>query len=46
MEVEVEVEVQVQVDIFPLFLKTFLPPIAKDVASEHPQSEEQAILKY
>ena len=27
------------------FLKTLLPPIAKDVASEHPQSEEEAILK-
>ena len=27
------------------FLKTFLPPIAKDVASDHPQSEEEAILK-
>ena len=27
------------------FLKTFLPPIAKDVASERPQSEEEAILK-
>ena len=26
-------------------LKTFLPPIAKDVASERPQSEEEAILK-
>ena len=27
------------------FLKTLLPPITKDVASEHPQSEEEAILK-
>ena len=27
------------------FLKTLLPPIAKDVASERPQSEEEAILK-
>ena len=27
------------------FLKTLLPPIAKDVTSEHPQSEEEAILK-
>ena len=27
------------------FLKTLLPPIAKDVAYEHPQSEEEAILK-
>ena len=27
------------------FLKTLLPPIAKDVASECPQSEEEAILK-
>ena len=27
------------------FLKTFLPPIAKDVTSECPQSEEEAILK-
>ena len=27
------------------FLKTFLPPIAKDVTSERPQSEEEAILK-
>ena len=27
------------------FLKTLLPPIAKDVASEHPQIEEEAILK-
>ena len=27
------------------FLKTFLPPIEKYVASEHPQSEEEAILK-
>ena len=27
------------------FLKTLLPPIAKDVASECPQSEEEAIMK-
>jgi len=27
------------------FLKTLLPPIAKDVASECPQTEEEAILK-
>ena len=27
------------------FLKTLLPPIAKEIASEHPQSEEQTILK-
>ena len=27
------------------FLKTLLPPIAKDIASERPQSEEEAILK-
>ena len=27
------------------FLKNFLPPIAKDVASECPQSKEEAILK-
>ena len=27
------------------FLKTLLPPITKDVASKHPQSEEEAILK-
>ena len=27
------------------FLKTLLPPIAKDGTSEHPQSEEEAILK-
>ena len=27
------------------FLKTLLPPIAKDVASERPQSKEEAILK-
>ena len=27
------------------FLKTLLPPIAKDVTSEHPQIEEEAILK-
>ena len=27
------------------FLKTLLPPIAKDVASEQPQSKEEAILK-
>ena len=27
------------------FLKTLLPPIEKDVASEHPQSKEEAILK-
>ena len=27
------------------FLKTLLLPIAKDVASEHPQSKEEAILK-
>ena len=27
------------------FLKNFLPPIAKDVASERPQSEEEVILK-
>ena len=27
------------------FLKTFLPPITKDVASERPQSKEDAILK-
>ena len=27
------------------FLKTLLPPIEKDVASERPQSEEEAILK-
>ena len=27
------------------FLKTLLPPIAKDVASERPQSEEEATLK-
>ena len=27
------------------FLKTLLLPIVKDVASEHPQSEEEAILK-
>ena len=27
------------------FLKTLLPPIAKDVTSECPQSEEEAILK-
>ena len=27
------------------FLKTLLPPLAKDVASEHPQSEEEALLK-
>ena len=27
------------------FLKTFLPPIAKDVAYEHPQCKEEAILK-
>ena len=27
------------------FLKTLLPPIAKDVTSEHPQSKEEAILK-
>ena len=27
------------------FIKTLLPPIAKDVASEHPQFEEEAILK-
>ena len=27
------------------FLKTFLPPIAKDVASKCPQYEEEAILK-
>ena len=27
------------------FLKTLLPPIAKDVTSERPQSKEEAILK-
>ena len=27
------------------FLKKFLPPIAKDVTSERPQSEKEAILK-
>ena len=27
------------------FLKTLLPPIAKDVASEHPQVKEEDILK-
>ena len=27
------------------FLKTLLPPIAKDITSEHPQSKEEAILK-
>ena len=27
------------------FLKTFLPPIAKDITSKRPQSEEEAILK-
>ena len=27
------------------FLKTLLLPIAKDVTSKHPQSEEEAILK-
>ena len=27
------------------FVKTLLPPISKDVASKHPQSEEEAILK-
>ena len=27
------------------FLKTLLPPIAKDVASERPQSEEEAIME-
>ena len=27
------------------FLKTLLPPIAKDIASECPQSEQEAILK-
>ena len=27
------------------FLKTLLPPIAKGVTSEHPQSKEDAILK-
>ena len=27
------------------FLKTLLPPIAKDVASKRPQSKEEAILK-
>ena len=27
------------------FLKTLLPPIAKDVASKHPQTKEEVILK-
>ena len=27
------------------FLKTLLPPIAKNIASEHPQSKEDTILK-
>ena len=27
------------------FLKTLLPPIAKDVAYEHPQFEEEVMLK-
>ena len=30
---------------FDWFLKTLLPPIAKDVTSECPQTEEEAILK-
>ena len=28
-----------------LFLKTLLPPITKDITFEHPQIEEEAILK-
>ena len=27
------------------FLKTLLPPIAKDIASEHPQSKEDVLMK-
>ena len=39
-------KMQLDVRIFlDWFLKTLLPPIAKDITSEHPQSEEGGILK-